>query len=273
MEGAIAIGPFELHAPIGRGGMGEVWRGVHVAQDVPVALKVLRGERALSVGYVAAFRREAERMAALDHPAIVTILDFGVLPADAGARSGGRLVGGSPYLAMELAEGGALTAPLAWPEVASVMRVLLDALAHAHARGVIHRDLKPANVLVSHCADRSRADVLLTDFGIAHAQGSDSPADQRDGELIGTPGFMAPEQVRGDWRDLGPWTDLYALGCVAWSLLAGAPPFDGETPAQILFRQLTHELPRLPAHVAVPEGAQAWIDRLACVSPRARFRR
>ncbi|UJR85127.1 serine/threonine-protein kinase PknK [Sandaracinus amylolyticus] len=276
---AFAIGPFALQELLGRGGMGEVWRAVHVAQGVPVAVKVLRGARSLSPRYVAAFRREAERLAALDHPAIVTVLDFGTLSADEARASDGQYVAGSPWIAMELAEGGSLAAhaPMAWSDVVHVARVLLDALAHAHARGVVHRDLKPANVLVSGCEDGTRAEVLLTDFGIAHALdgGELDEGDMGSDGLVtlaGTPGFMAPEQVRGEWRDFGPWTDLYSLGCTIWALLAGVEPFAGNT-HRVLVAHITQELPPLPADVEVPEDGRAWIAQLARSDVHLRFRR
>ncbi|AKF11388.1 serine/threonine-protein kinase PknK [Sandaracinus amylolyticus] len=276
---AFAIGPFALHEVLGRGGMGEVWRAVHVAQGVPVAVKVLRGARSIAPRYVAAFRREAERLAALDHPAIVTVLDFGTLSADEARASDGRYVAGSPWIAMELAEGASLAAlaPMPWSDVVHVARVLLDALAHAHARGVVHRDLKPANVLVSGCEDGTRADVLLTDFGIAHAlDGGEIDDAEIDSDgmvmLAGTPGFMAPEQVRGEWRDFGPWTDLYSLGCTIWTLLAGIEPFAGAA-HRVMLAHMTEELPPLPATLEVPDDVRAWIARLARSDLHLRFRR
>lgn len=273
MKTSIHVGPFELSEPLGRGGMGEVWRGVHLGEGVPVAVKVLHGEHAHSPEYVLAFRREAERLAALDHPAIVTIFDFGVLPPDAERQSEGRLSAGSPYLVMELAPFGALRGgvKLPWTEVQRILGILLDALAHAHARSLIHRDIKPGNVLLSGCTDGSRAEVLLSDFGIAHVNSLEAEMPER--ELAGTPGFMAPEQVRGDFRELGPWTDLYALGCLAWALLSGEMPFTSETPTQLLYVQLTRELPPLPLHVERPKGLDAWLERMTRVDPRARFRR
>jgi serine/threonine protein kinase len=269
----IRLGSFELIEPLGRGGMGEVWRGVHLTEGVPVAVKVLQAERAHSSEYVTAFRREAERLAALDHPAIVTIFDFGVLPNSAEDESEGLLVRGSPYLVMELASKGALRTgmKMSWPEVHRLLRILLGALAHAHARSIIHRDIKPGNVLLSGCADGSRDDFLLSDFGIAHVD--DLDVDVPEGELVGTPGFMAPEQVRGEWRELGPWTDLYAVGCLAWALLSGEMPFVSDTPTQLFYLQLTRELPPLPDHVECPRGPRAWIERMTRVDPRARFRR
>ncbi|UJR84039.1 Hypothetical protein I5071_61100 [Sandaracinus amylolyticus] len=253
--------------------MGEVWAGAHVAQGVPIAMKMLRGERALARPYVWAFRREAERLAALDHPAIVTIFDYGTLPDEVAAASRGALVPGSPYLAMELCDGGALATRgrLAWSEVAWVLRVLLDALAHAHARGVLHRDIKPANVLVSSSVDPSRPGIVLSDFGIACALDADDEPVRFD--FAGTHGYMAPEQVRGDVREFGPWTDLFALGCSAWALLAGHAPFRAAPAGEARRPAIERDLPSLPDDVSVPHEARAFLEQLTRRDPRERFQR
>ena len=136
--------------------------------------------------------------------------------------------------------------------------------AHAHARGVVHRDLKPANVLLDESEGSQQ--LWLTDFGIAHLarraldrQGEPEEAFE-EGSVLGTPGYMAPEQLRGEWREQGPWTDLYALGCLTWSLLVGREPFDTKKPLPaLLYQVLTDDLPPLPPGAApdAPGGGEA----------------
>src|SRR5688500_13818028 len=148
--GSIALGPFTLLAPLGAGGMGEVWAAVHGPSDAPVAVKVLTAAFAREPVFVRAFRNEVRATAALDHPSIVAVLDHGEVSEAADAASDGRLQAGSPYLVMERVDGGSLADVLGnhpWDDLRRDLLVVLDALAHAHARGVVHRDMKPANVL------------------------------------------------------------------------------------------------------------------------------
>jgi hypothetical protein len=150
--------------------MGTVWAGVHRAEGVPVAVKLLSREHAESAHFRALFRNELRHVAALSHPGIVLVLDFGELGADAGERSGGILAPGTPWLAMEYASEGSLDrGPMAdWAAVKDALLAVLAALAHAHARGVLHRDIKPANLLCCGPGDM-RPGLKLADFGVAHA--------------------------------------------------------------------------------------------------------
>ncbi|MEZ4315881.1 MAG: protein kinase [Myxococcota bacterium] len=268
----IQLGPFALQRPVGKGGMGEVWRGYHTEQDVPVAVKVMTARVFQEAGNLERFRNEVRAVARLDHPGVVWVFDYGEVNASAAAASGGRLVEGSPYLAMEYAGNGTLAnlrRPLGWPELRSILLNLLDALAHAHAHGVIHRDLKPGNVLV--CGTRDlRPGLKLTDFGIAHA---DASGPSHTDEVVGTLHYMAPEQIRGAVWAQGPHTDLYALGCLAWRLAGQKVPFSGRAGVELLAAQLHQRLPRLPESVSAPDGFQHWIDALTAKNPEARFRR
>ncbi len=271
----IRVGPFELRAILGRGGIAEVWSAVHVAQQVPVALKVVTAAYARSERFLSTFRTEIQAVARLDHPGIVMVLDHGAVDPEAEAASQGQLVAGSPYLAMELASQGALdrlTAPLAWPDLVRVLASLLDALAHAHARGVLHRDLKPANVLVASPHDL-RPGLKLTDFGIAHALGDDDHAAQAQAATLGTPPYMAPEQFFGNWRDFGPWTDLYALGCLAFTLITGAPPFRGAHALDVARQHVQEPPPPLRAPHPMPHALEGWVGRLLAKDPGDRFAR
>ncbi len=272
----IPVGPFELLAPIGRGGMGEVWRGVHVEQDVDVAVKVLTREGVRKAGYIAAFRTEVRSTARLDHEGIVAVLDYGMIDARAEGASHHRLVAGSPYLAMQYARYGSLhehQSSMTWPDIREALRRILLALAHAHARGVVHRDLKPQNVLLG-VGPGGR--LQITDFGLAHALGEDEPeVEQRErtGVGWGTPLYMAPEQFRGEWRQYGPWTDLYALGCMAYELASGQPPFTAKTTWALGQMHLSEHVPKLDARVDVPPEFEAWLLRLLGKRIEERYQR
>ncbi len=268
------MGPFEVTDPIGRGGAGEVWRGVHRLQQIPVAIKVLTSDLAEKPRLVSIFRREIHTVAALRHPAIIMVLDYGTVSEEAAAISRGRLVAGSPYLAMELAEGGSLSQvikgrALSWPEVRDVLLTLLDALAHAHAREIIHRDIKPSNVL---CVGGQNQAVgwKLTDFGVAHAL--DQVRGELMGAVVGTPCYMAPEQLRGRWRDFGPWTDLYAFGCLAYEVVCGRRLYRGRTIVAVL-KERRSGLPALEPRCALPDAFQVWLGHLLAAEPERRFQR
>lgn len=267
MSSAIQLGPFVLGEPLGSGGMGTVYRGTHEGTGVPAAVKVVRlgGKHdRLALENLAS---EVRTVAALDHPNIVRIYDLGVVDTDTAARSGGKLVRDTPWYAMELAEGGSLrrrSRTMDWLEVSDVLLALLDALAHSHARGILHLDLKPANVLFGG----RRPGPKLTDFGMGLV-GAPGP----DEDFVrGTPHFMAPEQVRGRWEDLGPWTDLYALGCVVWRCVTGDTPLPDADPRQILDWQVLREPGPFQPQYDVPEGLEDWLRTLLAKDPDRRFR-
>ncbi|MCA9488319.1 MAG: serine/threonine-protein kinase PknK, partial [Myxococcales bacterium] len=260
----VRLGPFELREPIARGGMGEVWLAHHLAQDLPVAVKLLFVDERSSPD---AFRVEARATAALDHPEIVLIIDFGEVERADAAMSGGLLKRGQPWIAMEYVAGGTLASvarEATWPEVRRFLGCTLDALAHAHARGVIHRDLKAGNVLRD-----TTGRYKLTDFGIAHVLGEvDGPV----AATSGTPSVMAPEQFEGRWRDFGPWTDLYALGSLTWMLVTGSRAYPGKTWAEQRQGHLFGELPAFVPRFPVPEGLEDWVRRLLQRDPSQRWR-
>ncbi len=269
----IPLGPFELMAPIGTGGMSEVWRAIHRDLRQVVAVKVLSPNLARTPLFEAVFRRELEAIASLDHPSIVMVLDYGTVPAASARSSGGLVVAGSPYLVLELAQGGTLRhalrrRPPSWEECRALLLTLLEALAHAHAHGIIHRDLKPGNILWFD--DPDHAGWKLTDFGVAHAMG-ESQVDERE-QSAGTPAYMSPEQIRGTWRDMGPWTDMYGLACVAYEVASGRRPFMSQDPLDVVDGQLHRPFPPLQPVIDVPDGFEDWLARMSHKSPRARFR-
>jgi len=268
------LGNVQLDEVIGSGGMGTVWRGTEPRTGRVLAVKVIRGDAkdpAASERASASLQRELRQVAALSHPGIVDVLDAGEVSASAEACSGGALLAGSPYVVMALVDGGTLAdlrGTLDWPTVRGVLMVLLDALAHAHARGLVHLDLKPANVLVAWDAPEQIQGIRLADFGISRGF-----RDAADATLhAGTPRYMAPEQFQGQWRLLGPWTDLYALGCLTTALLTGRPPFVGST-ERLRDAHLHAPPPPLRPHCAVPEGLEAWVQRLLQKHPLDRFLR
>jgi serine/threonine protein kinase len=252
---------------LGQGGMGEVFLAEHVTLGRKEALKILRAEFADHPDFVSRFRREARATNRVQHPNIVSVYDFGRLPD-------GRF-----FLAMEYAEGKRLdvllreAGPLPLVRALPLLVQLADAVGAAHARGVIHRDLKPENlILVEH---HGRSDVLkVLDFGIAKIIAPDhheSRALSRRGDVFGTPAYMSPEQFRGVGDD--PRTDCYAIGCIAYELLVGAPPFAGRT-MQLMHSHL-NEVPDPPSRrrseARIPAELDAVVLRLMEKDPRHRF--
>ncbi len=247
--------------------MGEVWAARHRASGQHVALKVLRQEGADQVRLRDALELELRAVALLDHPNIVQLLDFGEVE-----QGNPQLPPGSPFLVLEYIDGGPLAlSGLSWPRVRAVLLDVLDGLAHAHARGLLHRDLKPGNLLM-------RGDeVVLADFGLASVIGDHRVLEQAAGDWSsvirrgGTPNYIAPEQIRGELGQQGPWTDLYALGCVAYALVCGRAPFAAEeVPDLILSAHLQRPPPPLDPRVEYPLGLPEWLGVLLSKDPRRR---
>ncbi len=265
MGGSLSLPPYQLTERVGFGGMAEVWAGTHAVEGWPVAVKIitLADERA-----EAAFQREVRAVAGLAHANIVHVFDFGRLPEETAAASRGLMRAGQPYLVMELLSGGTLAGwrPGQWFELRALLETLLLALAHAHGRGVVHRDLKPDNVLLGGSPSRW----TISDFGLASVleDGMDE-----SGVIEGTPAYMAPEQVYGRWRDYGPWTDLYALGCLAFELACGKLPFLGRSPLALLLQKTSTEPLAFEPQLALPTGFAEWLARLLVNEPRGRFQR
>ena len=267
----IRIGPFDLDVPVGRGGMGEVWRGTHRASLAPVAIKVLHRHLGHSERHLGRLHTEVRAMARLDHPGIAYVVDVGDVPASAEAESNGQITAGSAFIAMEYASGGSLSSrcgKLDWPAQRALLIGLLNALAHAHARGVIHRDLKPGNVLLARPRDL-RPGWKICDFGLSRA--AEAGTDATRHETVGTPHFMAPEQVDREFGPHGPWTDLYSFGCLAWAIATGRPPFGELRGADAAWAHLTRTVPRLEPACPVPTGLEPWLRRLLARHPDARF--
>lgn len=275
MTTMIPLGPFDLSEPIGKGGMGVVWKGVHRASNLPVAVKALRGDRAWDQRLLDLFALEVRAVAGLTHPGIVLVLDHGAIPPSTEEASEGLIPAGSPYLAMELTTGGTLldrAGQLEWPDLLALSRSLLAGLAHAHARGVVHRDIKPGNVLLSSTADL-RQGPRLTDFGIAHLPPSPTEEVERPQGFFGSPSYIAPEQIDPGRGPIGPWTDLYSLGCLLWAVTTGTTVFSGGEGMELATRHLTDEVGTYLPLRPVRRGFEPWLRALLTKAPHRRFQR
>ncbi len=262
------LGPFEVREVIGRGGMGVVYAGRHVQQLVPVAIKVITGADPTDSRLRRRLRNEVQAVAGLNHPGIVRVFDYGEVQRPVESLTDGELSRGTPYYVMELTRHGTLrevSGRLQWGQVKAILLTVLDALAHAHAAGVIHRDIKPENILLGRWSGRLIP--KLADFGIACAvEGNTSSA-----HCVGTPRYMAPEQINQPWRTHGPWSDLYSLGCVAYELLSGRELFEGSDLVKIYQAHFRAAHPKLDPVVTVPPALQDWLDKMLRRDYKDRF--
>jgi WD40 repeat protein/tRNA A-37 threonylcarbamoyl transferase component Bud32 len=225
------FGDYQLLGEIAHGGMGVVYRAWHTRLHRYVALKMIRTGELAGAAEVQRFYLEAEAAAQLDHPGIVPVYDVGERD-------------GQHYYAMGLVEGGSLAArvrerPLPPRQAGEILRQVAGAVAYAHGRGIIHRDLKPGNVLLDKDGRPK-----VTDFGLAKMVRQDSGLTMT-GQLLGTPAYMAPEQAAGKGVEVGPATDVYALGATLYCLLTGRPPFHAASTVETL-RQVQQQEPASP---------------------------
>jgi serine/threonine-protein kinase len=223
------IPDYEVESLLGRGGMGVVFKARQLKLNRPVALKMLLAADYAAPEELARFRREAEAVAALRHPNIVAVHDAGQFT-------------GRPYFTMEYVESGTLSKylgrqpqPPRW--AAELVATLAAAVQFAHQAGFIHRDLKPSNILLTAAGVPK-----ISDFGLVHPMEAERDI-TRTGARIGTPGYMAPEQARGDVNAVGPAVDIYALGAVLYEMLTGHLPFEGESLAEVERKLLTEDPP------------------------------
>jgi hypothetical protein len=251
------MGEYRLVELLGSGGMGEVWRAEHRLLKRPCAVKLIRPERAGDPEVLRRFEREVQATARLRHPNTVAVFDYGTTED------------GTLYYVMEYLPGLSLDrlvaqyGPLPPARVVHLLRQVCGALREAHEAGLVHRDLKPANLFVCDAGPADRAKLL--DFGLVRSAGSmDLSADlTQDGRLVGTPGFMTPEQIEG--RTVDARTDLYSLGAVAYFALTGREPFGADSAMRTLLAHLHDPPPPLRTlRPDVPASLEAVV--LCCLS-------
>jgi eukaryotic-like serine/threonine-protein kinase len=233
-------GRYELGELLGRGGMAEVRRAVDQRLGRSVAVKQLRTDLAVDPTFQARFRREAQSAAGLNHPTIVAVYDTG---EEIDPLSGVSI----PYIVMELVEGPTLRDVLRegrkiLPERAlELTQGVLEALSYSHKAGIVHRDIKPANVMLT-----PNGGVKVMDFGIARAVADTSATMTQTAAVIGTAQYLSPEQARGETVDAR--SDLYSTGCLLYELLAGRPPFVGDSPVSVAYQHV-REVPVPPSQL------------------------
>ncbi|MFZ6030715.1 MAG: serine/threonine protein kinase [Chloroflexota bacterium] len=243
------IGRYELIAELGRGGMATVYRAHDPRFKRDVAIKLMPAQFLSDPTFRARFEREAQMIAALEHPAIVPVYDFG----DEDSQ---------PYLVMRYMPGGSLAdklahGPLSPMDASHIIARLSSALDQVHTHGIVHRDLKPANVLFDQYGE-----AYLSDFGIARL--SEATTNLTGDAIVGTPAYMSPEQARGE-TDIDGRSDLYALGVMLFQMLTGKQPYEAPTPIAVAMKHITDPVPRLtevrpdmpPTYDRVIESAMA----------------
>ena len=251
------LGSYRLVERIGKGGMGEVYRAQHLRLGREAAVKVLPIALVEEADFLKRFEREASNVAALDHPNILPVWEYGE-------------VGGAPYLVMPLLRGGSLKerlerGPLPRGEIVGLLGQAAEALDYAHSKGIVHRDVKPANMLLDE-----RGRLYLADFGIAKAMEGQQGLTAA-GMGIGTPEYMAPEQARGQAE---PRSDLYALGIVLYQMLTGQVPYSGTSTVEVLMSHLQEPPPLLPLRnisPPLPAGVEGVIQRALAKDPNQRY--
>ncbi len=254
-SGPMKLGPrYQVLALLGEGAMGQVFLAKHVELNRKEAVKVLKPEVASDERFIARFRREARATNRLYHPNVVAMYDFGQLPDS-------RF-----YLAMEYVDGAPLSTLLSAgerfsnQEAVSLVCQLTAAVEHAHSRGVLHRDLKPANLmLIRHRGREDQLKVLdLVVAKIISPEYQESMMVSQEGVIFGTPLYMSPEQFESVAHD--PRSDIYAIGCIAFELFTGEPPFFGKV-SRVVVAHAEEPPPRVSDFVA---GSPPELDRIIC---------
>ncbi len=250
---------YEIHKRIGRGGMADVFSARDLLLDRQVAVKVLFPEFATDANFVERFRREAQSAASLSHPNIVNVYDWGKYE-------------GTYFIVMEEVQGRTLAEVLSTnkqltsKQAAEIASEVAAALGFAHDNHVAHRDIKPANILIG-----SNGQVKVADFGIARALNAPTESNLTQvGSVMGTATYFSPEQAQGAQPD--PRSDLYSLGIVMYEMVAGKPPFTGENPVSIAYKQV-HDAPQPLVQIVadVPRSFEAIVAKLLAKDPKLRY--
>jgi len=250
---------YRLRERIAVGGMGEVWRAEDTVLERTVALKAMLPSLLSEPGFEKRFAAEAKTVAALTHPHIVNVHDFGNADLPSGETTA--------YLVMEFVQGRSLADLIAERgridarELMPIIAATAEALQHAHERGIIHRDIKPGNILIR---DRD-GQAFLTDFGIARSGASGDLT--QTGAVMGTASYIAPEQAEG--TGVLPASDMYSLGVVAFHGLTGHRPFQAENPIELALHHVRTPAPPLPQDI--PPGVRAFVERAMTKNPHQRF--
>ena len=253
-----SIRGYDVQAVLGHGGMGIVYKAWHLRLNRAVALKMLLVGGCARPQELERFLREAEAVAGLHHPNIVQVFDVGDLDR-------------CPYFTMELVEGGSLAqklggAPQPALKAAAMVKTLADAIHTAHQKGIVHRDLKPANILLTLDGTPK-----ISDFGLARRISSDAALTEH-GVALGTPSYMSPEQADGRVEDIGPATDIYALGAILYELLTGRPPFRADTPHETKRQVITSEpAPPSKLNARIPRDLETICLKCLHKDPQSRY--
>lgn len=251
-----SLGKYQIVEPLGEGGMASVYKAFDPSLERYVAIKIIRAMNQIDSDFLIRFKREARALAKLDHPYILKVLDYGE-------------ENDLPYLVMPYVAHGTLkqyiNKRIGYEKAIEIILPIAEALSYAHNRKIIHRDIKPANILFGESEEP-----ILSDFGIAKMLDAGEQTQLTGTGLgIGTPAYMAPEQWNGiaDER-----TDIYALGIVLYELITGRCPFQADTPAAILIKQVQDPLPRPTKFIPdLPENVEALLFKALAKEPALRF--
>ncbi|MCB0324893.1 MAG: serine/threonine protein kinase [Bdellovibrionales bacterium] len=256
--GEVLAERYEVVSRLGEGGMGVVFHAVDRQLDnQPLAIKVLHPRYTQDPEVFTRFRNEVLVSRNLAHPNIVRIYDFGQTPD--------KLC----YISMEYVQGSSLndrieaSRGLCCQDAISILRQIVDGVSYAHRQGVVHRDLKPANIMIT-----KDDTVKLADFGTARVVKADTTLTQT-GKIIGTPGYISPEQIRGERGSAT--SDIYALGIIAYELVTGRLPYQADSFVELAMKQLSEPIPSLPPELGIPAWYEALVHRCAAGDRKRRF--
>lgn len=259
LESGGFIGPYRILEQVGRGGMASVYKAYHEKLGRHIAIKIIHESMLQEEdAFRARFEREAQIVASLEHPNIVSVFEFNEHQ-------------GRPYLVMKFIEGKSLKEimserPLTLPEILSIMTAIAGAVAYAHQRGYLHRDIKPSNILLDE-----KQVPYLADFGLARIMNAADSTLSKE-MVLGTPQYISPEQAQGN-RPIDGRTDVYSIGVVLYEMIVGHVPFIADTPYAIIHKQIYQPVPR-PSQInpEIPEGVEQVLLKALEKDPDQRYK-